>query len=252
MVRTSKGLTIFFMKKSLYVWMVMISVFTMLCLGSACDTDWGKVNATGKENSIEAAGLRGHRIEDTQPDLKKVALTFDDGPHPKYTSQLLDGLSKRKIRATFFVTGENAELYPELIKRMSDEGHLIGNHTYSHIQLRQGNRDKFREELVLTNRVIEQITGENVTYVRPPYGTWEKSFEKELNMIPVLWTIDPLDWCCTDASCIVRKVESAAQENAIILLHDSYASTVTAALQIADDLQQQGYVFVTVEEILFD
>ena len=82
--------------------------------------------------------------------------------------------------------------------------------------------------------------------------SWDKSFEKELNMIPVLWSIDPLDWCCDDAACVVRKVESTAEENAIILLHDSYPSTVTAALQIVDDLQKQGYVFVTVEEILFD
>lgn len=176
----------------------------------------------------------------------------DDGPHPTYTPLLLDGLAKRKVKATFFITGENAEAYPKLVKRMQEEGHLIGNHTYSHIQLTQGNREKFKGELVKTNEIIEEITGQGVTYVRPPYGSWDKSFEKELNMIPVLWNIDPLDWCCNDASCVIRKVESAAGEDAIILLHDSYPSTVTAALQIVDDLQQRGYVFVTVEEILFD
>jgi peptidoglycan/xylan/chitin deacetylase (PgdA/CDA1 family) len=165
---------------------------------------------------------------------------------------LLDGLAKRKVKATFFITGENAENYPDLVKRMQEEGHLIGNHTYSHIQLTAENREKFKGELVKTNQIIENLTGEGVTYVRPPYGSWDKTFEKELNMIPVLWSIDPLDWCCDDAACVVRKVESAAEENAIILLHDSYPSTVTAALQIVDDLQKQGYVFVTVEEILFD
>ena len=183
---------------------------------------------------------------------QKIALTFDDGPHPKYTEQLLDGLKERNVVATFFVTGENAENYPEIIRREQEEGHLIGNHTYSHIQLTQDNREQFKAELMKTNTIIEEITGQGVTYVRPPYGSWDKSFEKELNMIPVLWSIDPLDWCCDDAACVVRKVESAAEENAIILLHDSYPSTVTAALQIVDDLQKQGYVFVTVEEILFD
>ena len=162
------------------------------------------------------------------------------------------GSAERKVKATFFITGENAEACPELIKRMQEEGHLIGNHTYSHIQLTQDNREQFKAELMKTNTIIEEITGQGVTYVRPPYGSWDKSFEKELNMIPVLWSIDPLDWCCDDAACVVRKVESAAEENAIILLHDSYPSTVTAALQIVDDLQKQGYVFVTVEEILFD
>ena len=183
---------------------------------------------------------------------QKIALTFDDGPHPKYTEQLLDGLKERNVVATFFVTGENAENYPEIIRREQEEGHLIGNHTYSHIQLTQDNREQFKAELMKTNTIIEEITGQGVTYVRPPYGSWDKTFEKELNMIPVLWSIDPLDWCCDDAACVVRKVESAAEENAIILLHDSYPSTVTAALQIVDDLQKQGYVFVTVEEILFD
>ena len=192
-------------------------------------------------------------IENTEAeDIKKIALTFDDGPHPVYTPLLLDGLAKRKVKATFFITGENAEAYPELVKRMQEEGHLIGNHTYSHIQLTHGNREKFKGELKKTNEIIEKITGQGVTYVRPPYGSWDKSFEKELNMIPVLWNIDPLDWCCNDAACVIRKVESAAGEDAIILLHDSYPSTVTAALQIVDDLQKQGYMFVTVEEILFD
>ena len=228
-----------FMEKSFNVWLLMAGAFAALCLiGSAVRAEsLGTVQVIGSAEAENA---------------KKIALTFDDGPHPVYTQVLLDGLAKRKVKATFFITGENAEAYPELVKRMQEEGHLIGNHTYSHIQLTQGNREKFKGELVKTNEIIEEITGQGVTYVRPPYGSWDKSFEKELNMIPVLWNIDPLDWCCNDASCVIRKVESAAGEDAIILLHDSYPSTVTAALQIVDDLQQRGYVFVTVEEILFD
>ena len=128
-------------------------------------------------------------------DSRKIAITFDDGPHPYYTEQLLDGLQERGVKATFFVTGMHAEQYPELICRMSEEGHLIGNHTYSHMQLRSGNREEFRKELIKTNEVISGITGEEVLYVRPPYGSWDKSFEEELNMFPVLWTVDPLDWC---------------------------------------------------------
>ncbi|MCH5344092.1 MAG: polysaccharide deacetylase family protein, partial [Acetatifactor sp.] len=130
-----------------------------------------------------------------ESDLKKIALTFDDGPHPYYTEQLLDGLKERGVVATFFVTGEHASLHPDVIKQMQEEGHLIGNHTYSHMQLTKRNREKFKEELMKTNEVIEEITGQEVIYVRPPYGTWDKKFEEELNMIPVLWTIDPLDWC---------------------------------------------------------
>ena len=228
-----------FMEKSFNVWLLMAGAFAALCLiGSAVRAEsLGTVQVIGSAEAENA---------------KKIALTFDDGPHPVYTPVLLDGLAKRKVNATFFITGENAEAYPELVKRMQEEGHLIGNHTYSHIQLTRGNREKFKGELKKTNEIIEEITGLGVTYVRPPYGSWDKSFEKELNMIPVLWNIDPLDWCCNDASCVIRKVESAAGEDAVILLHDSYPSTVTAALQIVDDLQKQGYMFVTVEEILFD
>ena len=183
---------------------------------------------------------------------KKIALTFDDGPHPFYTEQLLDGLKERGVVVTFFVTGEHADLHPDIIKRMQEEGHLIGNHTYSHIQLRQGNRQEFEEELRLTSQVIEEITGVETLYVRPPYGSWDKSLEKELNMIPVLWTVDPLDWCSDDVGSIVRRVTGIVDENDIILMHDYFATSVTAALQIVDELLVQGYSFVTVEEIMFE
>lgn len=182
----------------------------------------------------------------------KIALTFDDGPHPQYTEQLLNGLKERGVHATFFVTGEHAKLHPDIIKRMQEEGHLIGNHTYSHIQLKKDNREEFKSQLIKTNEIIKSITGEEVQYVRPPYGTWDKKFEKELNMFPVLWTIDPQDWCSTNVEGIRKKIVSKAEENAIILMHDYYPSTVTAALEVVDDLQAQGYEFVTVEEILFD
>lgn len=185
-------------------------------------------------------------------DSRKIAITFDDGPHPYYTEQLLDGLKERGVKATFFVTGMHAEQYPDVIRRMNDEGHLIGNHTYSHMQLSSNNSDVFKEELIRTNDAIEQLTGQEVQYVRPPYGTWDKKFEKELNMFPVLWTVDPLDWCSDNVAGIVQKVTSKVKENSIILMHDEYKSTVTAALQVIDELMEEGYEFVTVDELLFD
>ena len=90
---------------------------------------------------------------------KKIALTFDDGPHPSYTEILLDGLRERGVVVTFFVTGEHAVLHPDIITRMQEEGHLIGNHTYSHMQLRSDNREEFKEELVATSEVVEEIIG---------------------------------------------------------------------------------------------
>ncbi len=185
-------------------------------------------------------------------DRPKIALTFDDGPDPCYTEQLLDGLKERGVKASFFVMGKQAEAYPELILRMQEEGHLIGNHTYSHMQLKSNNRKAFKEELKKTNELLFQITGQETQYVRPPYGSWDKSFETELMMIPVLWTIDPEDWRSDNAEEIVRKVTEKAEEGAVILMHDEYASSVKAALKIVDILQKQGYEFVTVEELVFD
>ena len=183
---------------------------------------------------------------------KKIALTFDDGPHPYYTQQLLKGLKERNVKATFFITGQNVKAYPEIVKEIYAEGHLIGNHTYSHIQLTSKNEESFKQEIVRTNEAIKEVTGQDTIYVRPPYGSWNKEFEKELNMFPVLWTVDPLDWCSSDAARIVRSVCSKAKENDIILMHDQYKTTVTAALKIVDELTQKGYEFVTVDELLFD
>ncbi len=196
--------------------------------------------------------IADERVDEKKIEQKKIALTFDDGPHPFYTEQLLDGLKERGVVATFFVIGEHAVLHPDIIKRMQEEGHLIGNHTYSHMQLSSKNKEEFKEELIATSEVIEEIIDEEVIYVRPPYGTWDKSFENELNMIPVLWTIDPLDWCSSNAACVVSKVVEKAEENDIILMHDYYESSVTAALEVVDQLREEGFTFVTVEEILFD
>lgn len=187
-----------------------------------------------------------------EEDQKKLALTFDDGPHPFYTKQLLEGLKEREVKVTFFITGENAENYPQLVEQMYEEGHLIGNHTYSHLQLTGKNEERFKQEIIKTNEVIKELTGEDTIYIRPPYGSWNKEFEKELNMFPVLWTVDPLDWCSHDASCIVKNVVAKVKENDIILMHDQYKTTVTAAFEIIDRLSEEGYEFVTVDELLFD
>ena len=217
-------------------------LFLVLCglRSSTVAADSGMIRTLEERSGMEAQ------------DVRKIAITFDDGPHPSYTAQLLDGLKQRGIHATFFVTGEHAELHPDIIKRMADEGHLIGNHTYSHIQLTRKNREKFREELIKTNEILKEITGEEVQYVRPPYGSWDKSFEKELNMFPVLWTVDPLDWSSRNVGRITEKIVSKTGENDIILMHDYYDTSVTAALQAIDELMEEGYTFVTVEEILFD
>ena len=188
----------------------------------------------------------------SENNTKKIALTFDDGPHPIYTPELLDGLRERGLVCTFFVTGANATLYPELIAQMQEDGHLVGNHTYHHVQLSAVGEEIFLQELKETNRVLEGILEEEIIFVRPPYGDWTKSVEQEIDMLPVLWDIDPLDWCTGNAGKVVKKVLESAEDQSIILMHDYYATSVEAALQIVDELMEDGFEFVTVEEIVVE
>ena len=229
-----------------------IAFLTIVVFTAALSYFAREKNGAARQEAWSSHTLEDAGYEDEAPYKGKVALTFDDGPHPVCTPQLLDGLKKRDVKVTFFVTGENVESYPEIVKRASEEGHLIGNHTFHHVQLTAANSDDFKKEIISTNDIIQEVTGKETSFIRPPYGSWDKKYEKELNMFPVLWDVDPLDWCSTNVDKIVRSVLAGTKENSIILMHDSYDSTVTAALQVVDILKAEGYEFVTVDEILFD
>lgn len=208
------------------------------------------------ENQVEkVSAVTGAEVSaDTQPDVstKKVALTFDDGPHPEYTPMLLDGLKERNVVATFFVIGEQAEAHPEIIQREYDEGHLVGNHTYSHVQLNILSDEQAGEEIQKTNDVIESIIGEPVEYVRPPYGLWKDSLDKQFEMICIQWDVDTDDWTTTDVDWIVNNALKNVEDGDIILMHDYYKSSVEAAFIIIDQLKAEGYQFVTVDKLIFD
>ena len=135
---------------------------------------------------------------------------------------------------------------------MQKEGHLIGNHTYHHVEITKVSDEKAREEIELTDQVICSITGEHVEYMRPPFGLWQRDLELEIEVMPVMWTIDPLDWTTENVDEIVNKVVTEAEENDIILMHDCYGSSVDAALRIIDILQKKGYEFVTVDQLILD
>lgn len=181
---------------------------------------------------------------------KKVALTFDDGPSEKYTPILLEGLKKRGVRAAFFLVGENARENPKLVQQMIKDGHIVGNHTYTHVQLNGMTVEQAMKEITDTNDVLKKITGQQVVYIRPPFGAFDEELDEKCDMIQVLWDVDPLDWKCQNCSTVVKRVVENVQENDIILLHDIYASSVEAALNIIDVLKEQGYEFVTLDELL--
>ena len=176
----------------------------------------------------------------------------DDGPHPYYTELLLDGLAERRVKATFFLLGANIEGREDVVKRMAEEGHLIGNHTYYHVDINSLTEAEACREITETGRLIAEITGQPVEYIRPPYGNWNKSLECDVIMLPVFWSLDTLDWKLKNTEQIVKKVLGEVEENDVILMHDSYATSVEAALRIVDELKAQGYEFVTVEELILE
>lgn len=181
---------------------------------------------------------------------KKVALTFDDGPSSKYTPLLLEGLKERGVHATFFLMGKNIEGKEALVKQMQEEGHLIGNHTYNHVQLDKISKEAAKEEIEATNQEIYEITGVYPAWLRPPYGEWRKNLDFYVGMFPVLWDVDTLDWKSKNVDSIMRIVKNEVEDGAVILMHDAYQSSVDAALQIVDLLMEEGYEFVTVDKLI--
>lgn len=194
---------------------------------------------------------------------KQVVLTFDDGPDSNYTPKILDILAKYHVQATFFVVGENVEKAPALIQRMYQEGHEIGNHTYTHPNLSATSVLQTKLELNATQRMIQTVTGHSSLLFRVPYsGDVWPSTSAELTPILRAQTsgyttigdlIDPLDWTRPSADTIVKRVNEQLKSGNIILLHDGGGdrrSTLEALPRVIESLKSQGYTFVTVNQLL--
>lgn len=184
------------------------------------------------------------------PETKYVALTFDDGPRACTTGRLLDGLRERGASATFFLIGCQIAGNEELLLRMRDEGHQIGNHTWDHKELKGVSAAVLYREIDRTEEAIWDVCGDGDYWVRPPYGLLNKSQQGCFTTPLIHWSVDPEDWKLRDTPKVVAAVLKEARPGDIILLHDCYPTSVDAALQIIDALESQGYEFVTVKELL--
>lgn len=183
--------------------------------------------------------------------IPRIALTFDDGPS-EYTEELSKGLKERGVQATFFLLGENMEGNEEAVKQLAEDGHLLGNHSYHHVQLNKLSEGKACQEIVKTNNLIYEYTGIYPMYVRPPYGEWDEQLDCGVDMIPVFWNVDSLDWKLKNTNQIVKKVMAQVKDGDIILMHDGYSTSMEAAFQIVDRLKEEGYHFVTADKMLVD
>lgn len=184
-----------------------------------------------------------------KPIVKKIALTFDDGPHKKVTPQVLATLKQYDAKATFFVIGEEAERNAAILKQAASEGHQIGNHSFSHDRLSTLSIRAVIADLEKTNAVIQRITGTKPTVYRPPFGAITQQMRKSISMPPILWSLDTLDWKHRNADKTVDIIKKEAKNGAIVLMHDIHQPTADALPRVLEALQAQGYTFVTIDEL---
>lgn len=222
-----------------------------------------KNNIEKKEIDLTSNSLYSISITGTLP-AKNIALTFDDGPYGTSTEKILDILKQENIHATFFLIGKNVEEFPSTSKRISNEGHLIGNHSYDHSKnLRTMSTTTFQENIQKAESTILFYTGLKPKFFRPPYGLISAQMYGRLNQEgfkTVLWNIDGMDWDYenTPTATLEKTIIKDAVPNGIILMHDgrdikiNYPrdNTINALAYIIETLKKEGYTFVTVDKII--
>ncbi|MFV0504300.1 MAG: polysaccharide deacetylase family protein [Lachnospirales bacterium] len=181
---------------------------------------------------------------------KYIALTFDDGPS-KHTSYLLDELDKRNTLATFFILSDNVRKQPDAFKKVAESKHEVESHTFSHSNLVDLTEKEIKEEFDKTANIFFEY-GLTVKYLRPPYGAVNSKVNKAIKdnkLTKCLWTVDPLDWKSRDAEIVSKYIIETVKDRDIVLLHDTHLTSVEAALKVIDTLSQNGYEFITVDEM---
>jgi len=210
--------------------------------------------------------LFGKVVNKVETERKAVALTFDDGPNRLYTPQILEVLAKKDVKATFFVNGLNISGNEGLVRKMVKEGHMIGNHSYSHKNLTLVTSETVREELERNEDLIEKVAGMSFKLFRAPYGYYNSLFLMKYladnGYVIIGWSVDPQDWKNQSVSFIVADVLENTSSGAIILLHDGPENfgkdnlgvgrqgTVEAVGVIIDKLRERGFEFLTLPELL--
>lgn len=184
---------------------------------------------------------------------KKIALTFDDGPS-EFTLEVLELLKKYNAKATFFCIGKNIETHPEILQKVIDEGHLVGNHSYSHSKFFDFyNADKIREEIQKTDRLLEKFTSRKINFFRPPYGVTTPSIRRALKVTghkTIGWNIRSLDGGTKNQDLIFNRLIKHISPGGIVLLHDTRKHSVLVLEQFLQFLQQKNYEVISVEELL--
>ncbi|MEQ1849933.1 MAG: polysaccharide deacetylase family protein [Candidatus Peribacteraceae bacterium] len=187
------------------------------------------------------------RIKDSIPFPKIVALTFDDGPNRKFTPQVLEILREHSVKATFFMVGDQVLNTPKIAADVAADGHQIGNHSFEHIAYET--EDDVRHDQQVTSEVIRAATGVDPHVFRSPYGVISPAMLSGSMLPLILWSVDGRDWQARESTTVTEQVTKAIHPGAIILLHDTNQRTIDALPDIISELSDQGYSFVTVDEL---
>lgn len=197
---------------------------------------------------------KGSELKMTAPRFPyKIALTFDDGPHPVFTKKLLKLLSDHGVNATFFVVGKQVEKYPQLVKAIVSEGHEVANHSWSHRRMPTLSGKEIVHELDRTRDLLSQITGRRGNLFRPPGGSWDEKvvrFATRSGYRMVLWTVLPKDHKRPTAQVIRQKILEGAKDGGVVLLHSGVATTMEALPGVIKELRSRGYRFITITEMI--
>lgn len=200
-------------------------------------------------DNTSAKNILSPPVRELDPDGKYVALTFDDGPEPGSTEQILDILDKYNAKATFFLLGNRVQYYPEIVQEELKRGHEIGNHSWSHPVLTNLSVPQVQQEVNRTEEAIRNAIGQGATVFRPPYGAVNDTVRAQIPTPVILWSIDTLDWKHRNASQLLPMVQSAMHNHATILMHDIHQSTADGLDSVLAYLSGQGYEFITVSEM---
>ncbi|MDR1210565.1 MAG: polysaccharide deacetylase family protein [Clostridiales bacterium] len=189
----------------------------------------------------------------SSPGKKYIALTFDDGPNPETTGRVLDILEEQNARVTFFVLGESAKRCSETIKRMSDMGNEVANHSWNHAWLTKYPEKEMTDQIRDTNAAIKEITGKTPTLFRPPYGAYDdrlRGAAGKQGMALVMWSVDTRDWESRDADKVAEKCAAEVADRDIVIMHDTHGTTADAVERVIKNLKDGGFTIVTASELL--
>lgn len=184
------------------------------------------------------------------PEKKLIAFSFDDGPSRKNTEKILKALDKNNARATFFMLGQNAKYYPDLVKKVEESGNEVAGHSWNHPLLTKLGKKGVKKQMSRMNEAIASVTGSDVGLLRPPYGSINRTVKNTVKDPLILWSIDTLDWKTLNADKTADAILKQARDGDIILMHDIHAPTAEAVKKVLPKLEKKGFQVCTVSELL--